>query len=113
MVRFTLKNKHGLAVQLGTPARGRRRRREGFGEEVVGGRADFGDVVKVGVFREGATDARERTAATERRRGGGGGGGCGGGVGGWFQVGGGRGGGWWWFTVVGVAGRGGRWGGFD
>lgn len=42
-----------------------------FGEEVVGGSADLGDVVEVGIFREGAAEAGQRIAAPNggKRRG--------------------------------------------
>lgn len=78
---FSLEDEHVLAVQSAAPTAG-----GGgvvFGEEVVGGGPDFGDVVEVGVFREGATEAGEGMAA-------GVGGGGGGEVGSWFVWGGGR-----------------------
>lgn len=69
---FPLENYHVFSMEIAPPASGggggggRGGGCSGgvaFSEEIVGGGANFGDVIELGVFGEGATEARERVAA--------------------------------------------------
>lgn len=60
---LALENDDVFAAEVAAPGRGGRGGAEALGEEVVGGGADFGEVVEVWVFGEGESEAGERGLA--------------------------------------------------